>query len=188
MHPLYGAVPDQHVPVRVTRGAMVAHRYTFAPPHCRTSHHRTFIPLSISQWNDLGDPVFDGAGLAGFKSRANASLLAKLLAPFLSPTVFPFCSFILWVGIVGQWFLVLIGCYKSLSPSLALPSFFNNNNCQGTGVLLLDLITKDSKISKLYCIEKSITNNRNTGNKSLYNCTKKIKILFNSSKHENILS
>ena len=42
--------------------------------------------------------------------------------------------------------------------------------------LKIDLITEDPKICKLYCIEKSITNNRNTGNKSLYNCTKKIKI------------
>ena len=61
----------------------------------------TFIPLSVSLWNDLGEPVFDGVGLAGFKSRANAFLLAKMLAPLLSPTVFPFSSFILYVGIVG---------------------------------------------------------------------------------------
>ena len=27
-------------------------------------------------WNDLVDPVFDGVGLAGFKSRSNAFLLA----------------------------------------------------------------------------------------------------------------
>ena len=27
-------------------------------------------------WNDLADPVFDGVGLVGFKSRANAILLA----------------------------------------------------------------------------------------------------------------
>ena len=46
-------------------------------------------------------PVFDGVGLAGFKSRANAFLLAKLLAPFLSPPVFTFSSFILWVSFVG---------------------------------------------------------------------------------------
>ena len=32
--------------------------------------------LSVSLWNDLSDPVFDGVGLAGFKSRANAFLLA----------------------------------------------------------------------------------------------------------------
>ena len=53
--------------------------------------------------------------------------------------------------------------------------------------LKIDLITEDPKIRKLYCIERSTTNNRNMGNKSLYNCTKKKK-LFNPSKHENILS
>ena len=36
----------------------------------------TFVPLSVSLWNDLADSVFDGVGLAGFKSMANAILLA----------------------------------------------------------------------------------------------------------------
>ena len=77
MHPLCGALPVPYVPARVTRGALIAHQYTFAPPSCRTSqYHRTFIPLSVSLWNDLVDPVFDGVGLAGFKSRSNAFLLA----------------------------------------------------------------------------------------------------------------
>ena len=76
-HPLCGSLPVPHVPVRVTRGALIAHRYTYALPRCRTSQHRrTFIPLSISPWNDLVDPVFDGVRLAGFKSRWNAFLLA----------------------------------------------------------------------------------------------------------------
>ena len=80
MHLLYDALPGPYVPVRVTRGALVARRYTYAPPRCRTTQYRgTFIPLSVSL-NDLGDPVFDGVGLAGFKSRANAFLLALLLA------------------------------------------------------------------------------------------------------------
>ena len=77
MYPLNGALPGPYVPVRVTRGALVAHRYTDAPPCCRTSQYsRAFIPFSVSLWNELADPVFDGVGLAGFKSRANASLLA----------------------------------------------------------------------------------------------------------------
>ena len=77
VHPLNGALPGTYVPVRVTRGALVAHRYTYAPPLCRTlQYSRTFIPISVSLWNDLANPVFDGVGLAGFKSRANASLLA----------------------------------------------------------------------------------------------------------------
>ena len=76
-HQFCGALPVPYVPVRVTRGALIAHRYTFAPPRCRTlQYRRTFIPLSVSLWNDLVDPVFDGVGLVGFKSRSNAFLLA----------------------------------------------------------------------------------------------------------------
>ena len=65
------------MPAQVTHDPLVAHRHSFAPPHCRTfQYRRSFVPLSVSLWNDLSDPVFDGVGLAGFKSRANAFLLA----------------------------------------------------------------------------------------------------------------
>ena len=77
MHPLKCYLPGPYVPVRVTRGALVAQRYSYVRPRCRTSQYsRTFIPLSVSLWNDLANPVFDGVGLAGFKSRAIAFLLA----------------------------------------------------------------------------------------------------------------
>ena len=77
MHPLCGVLPVPYVPVRVTLGTLIAHRYTYAPARCRSSQYRrTFIPLAVSLWNDLVDPVFDGVGLAGFKSRANDFLLA----------------------------------------------------------------------------------------------------------------
>ena len=77
MHSLCCALPVPYVPARVTRGTLIAHRYAYAPPRCRTSQYRkSFVPLSISLWNDLADPVFDGVGLAGFKSRANSPLLA----------------------------------------------------------------------------------------------------------------
>ena len=77
VHPFNGALPGPYVPVRVTRCALVAHQYTYAPPRCRTlQYSRTFIPFSVSLWNDLANSVFDGVGLAGFKSRASASLLA----------------------------------------------------------------------------------------------------------------
>ena len=76
MHPLNGALPGPYVPVLVTLGAQVAHLYTCAPPRCRTSQYRMrFVPLSVSLWNDLADSVFDGVGLAGFRSRANVFLL-----------------------------------------------------------------------------------------------------------------
>ena len=45
MQPPNGALPGPYVPVRVTSVALVAHRYTYAPPRCRTSQYRmTFIP------------------------------------------------------------------------------------------------------------------------------------------------
>ena len=54
VHPLNGALPGPYMPARVTRGALVAHRYTYAPPRCRTlQYSRTFIPLSVSLRNDL---------------------------------------------------------------------------------------------------------------------------------------
>ena len=75
---IYGALPEPYVPVRVSRGAVIANG-TIVHLHDRyiTSQcHRTFIFLSVSLWNDFGTPVFDGVGLAGFKSRANAFLMA----------------------------------------------------------------------------------------------------------------
>ena len=52
-------------------------RYTYAPPRCRTSQYRrTFIHLTVYLWNGHGGPIFDGVGLTGFKSRANAFLSA----------------------------------------------------------------------------------------------------------------
>ena len=103
MHPLCDALPEPYGPVRVKRGAVIAHRYTYAPLHRRTSQHRrTFITLAVSFWNDLADPVFHGVGLASFKSRPNPFLLAYALYPYYSLLqFFNFSSFCLLVGIVG---------------------------------------------------------------------------------------
>ena len=61
MHPLCGALPVPYVPVRVTRGALIAHRYTYeAPAAVPRSTAGLLFPLSVSLWNDLVDPVFDG--------------------------------------------------------------------------------------------------------------------------------
>ena len=103
MHPHNDALPGPYVPIRVTRRALVPHRYIYAPPCCRTSQYRrTFVLLSVSLWNDLADPLFGGVGLAGFKSRANAFFWSKLLYPYYSLLLFlTFSSFCLWVGIGG---------------------------------------------------------------------------------------
>ena len=77
VHPLNGALPGPYVPVRVTRvlwshiGTLMR-RLTAEPRNTAG-----LISVTVSLWIDLANPVFDGVGLAGFKSRANASLLAK---------------------------------------------------------------------------------------------------------------
>ena len=43
VHSLNGALPLPYVSVRVTRGAQVAHRYTYAPPCCRTLQYSTLL-------------------------------------------------------------------------------------------------------------------------------------------------
>ena len=90
------------MPAHVTCGGLVAHRHSFAALCCRTSQYRrTFVPLSVSLWNDLDDPVFDGVGQAGFKYRANVFLLAY---PALSPFLLFSLYFLRWVG------CVVLGC------------------------------------------------------------------------------
>ena len=75
MHPLYGAIPVPYVPMRNTRDALVDIGILIRLSAAYKSAQRTFIHLSVSLWNDLADPVFDGVGLVGFMSRANAFLL-----------------------------------------------------------------------------------------------------------------
>ena len=58
MHPLFGALSMPDVPVRVMRGDLVALRYTYASPRCIImQYRRTFIPLLVSLWNHLADPL-----------------------------------------------------------------------------------------------------------------------------------
>ena len=79
----------------------------------RTSqYHRSFVPLSASLWNDLSDPVFEGVWLTGFKSRANALLLAWsafLFCLLLFYLLFPSMGWLCGVGVFG-----LIECSHSL--------------------------------------------------------------------------
>ena len=117
IHRLNDALPGPYVAMRVTRGALIAHRYTYWPPLCRTSQYRSiFVRLSMSPWNALPDPIFDGVGLAGFKSRANALYWTKLIYTYYSLLLFlNFSSFCLLVGIVGLWSSDWLGVYHSLS-------------------------------------------------------------------------
>ena len=67
VHPLNGALPGPYVPVRVTRGALVAHQYTYAPTRCRTSQcHGLLFPFQYPSGTILQMPysmVWDRRGL-----------------------------------------------------------------------------------------------------------------------------
>ena len=138
MNPLYGALLALCVPVRVTRVVVIAHRYTYAPPRCKTSQYRrTCILLSVSLWNNLGDPVFDGVGLACFKNRANAFLYwASCLLPFrlqlISLSLLSVYGLVLW-----GWGLRTNGVLIALSLSLARQPFL---------IIIISLLNFDSVI------------------------------------------
>ena len=81
MHSLSGALPLPYVQARVTRGALVligtrwrllvVGLLSIAEALCPILwNHSLESFFGIILWNDLSDPVFDGVGLAGFKSRA----------------------------------------------------------------------------------------------------------------------
>ena len=110
-HPLCGALPGPYMPVRVTRASVIAHRFTYAPPRCKTSQYRrTFIPLSVSLWNDLivtpcsmvWDWRVSRAGPMPFYWPAARSLFVSCCLPSLFfHSVGRYCG----VGVFG-----LIGC------------------------------------------------------------------------------
>ena len=81
----------------------------------------------MSLWNDLADTVFDGVGLAGFKSMHCLFIGLSYHIPFLSSAIFRFHFFLSIGWYCGADVFGLIGC-TSLSHSLALPTSFNNNN------------------------------------------------------------
>ena len=50
MHPLSGCIAFAvYLPARATRGTLVAHRYSFAPPRCMTSAREALRLLVVSQ-------------------------------------------------------------------------------------------------------------------------------------------
>ena len=129
MHPLNGALSEPYVPVRITRGTLVTHRYTSTAPRCRTSKYsRTFIPLSVSLWNDLANPRIRWYGTGGFQEQGQCFFTGLRCSV---PSII-FCPFsLLFFLSIGCYCVAgvfgLIGCI-SLALSLAPPTFFNNNN------------------------------------------------------------
>ena len=129
MYPLDGTLPGQYVPVRVTRGALVAHRILIRrlaakPPRTAGLLFPSRCPsgtILLTQYS----MVWDYRG-----SRAGRSFFIGL--SWSIPTmVFYYFS----LSLLSVYWLVLWGLglrtdmvYITLSFSLALPASFNNNN------------------------------------------------------------
>ena len=101
-----------------------------------TQNRRTFIFLSISLWNDLGDPVWRirWCGPGGFQRRANTFYICPAARSRFVYFCFPFLLFhsMGWcreAGVFG-----LIRC-SSLCPSLALTTFLFPTNFHNTCAL-----------------------------------------------------
>ena len=73
--------------------------YTWSFDHTLVYLCIYLMTLNESMWNDHVDPVFNGVGLANFKSSANAFYWPCCSLPFcLVFTVFIFSSFFIWIG------------------------------------------------------------------------------------------
>ena len=126
MHPLSVALPLLYVPASVTRGALVAHRHSFAPPRCRTSQYiRTFVLpsrcLFVTILVTLCLMVRDWR-----VSRAEPMLSCwhDLLFLFCLLLFYLFLPSMGWLGGVGVFGLIVF----SLSPGLAQRTPNDNNN------------------------------------------------------------
>ena len=63
--------------------------------------------------NDLGESVFDGVRLTVSRAEPMPFYFPSCSIQFLSPTVFPFSSFMLWVGkwdwdLMTDWVLIAL--------------------------------------------------------------------------------
>ena len=92
-----------YMTVRVTRGALVAHRYIYEPPRCRTSQYNSqgfYFPLRISVERScwlLYSMVLDWRAII---AEPMLSYWTSRSYPFYLLLLFHSSSFFLWVGIV----------------------------------------------------------------------------------------
>ena len=125
VHPLNGALPGPYVPVRVTRGALVAHRYTYAEP-CSTAG--LLFPSRCPSGMILLAP-YSMCGTGGFQEHGQCFFIG-LICSISTIVLYYFSLYLLFLSIgwyCGAGVFGLMGC-TSLSLSLALPAFFNYNN------------------------------------------------------------
>ena len=106
VHPLNGALPGPYVPARVTRGALITHRYTYALPRRRTlQYSRTFISYSVSLCNDLVNTVFDAVHLTDWFQEQGQCFFIGLSCSLPNVVFYSFS-----LSLLSVYRLVLWGC------------------------------------------------------------------------------
>ena len=121
MHPLCGVLPVPYVPVRVTRGTLISHRYTYAPPRCRTSQYPKL--LFSSQY--LSGPIW----LTPYSMVWDWRVSRAGPMPFCFPSCsLLFCLQLFSLSLLFQYRLVVWGLglrTDRVSISLSLPCIAN---------------------------------------------------------------
>ena len=128
MHPLNGALPGPYVPVRVTRGAW---SHIGSLMHRLAAELRSTAGLLFPYQCPSGTillPRIQWCTTGGFQEKSQCFFIGLSCSiPTTASTIFPFLFFLSIGWYCGARVVGLIRCI-SLSLSLALPTFFNNNN------------------------------------------------------------
>ena len=102
MHPLDGALPGPYVPVRITRGTLVSHRYTYPPPRCKILQYRSSFVLLSDLLGRFCRPRIRWCGTGGFQEQCQCffirlSCSIPTIEQLRPSTIFPFLFF-LYIG------------------------------------------------------------------------------------------
>ena len=114
IHPLYGDLLVPYLMEQVTRGAVIAHRCTFAPPRCRTwQYNKSFIPFQylcgtilVTPYSMLWDWWVSRIGSMPFYWPCCSFPFCLLL---FSLSLLSFLGFVLWGwGFRTDWVLITL--------------------------------------------------------------------------------
>ena len=176
MHTVYGALPVPFVPVCVTRGALVVHWYSYAPPRCRTSQYpRTFCTsLSISMERYCWQRV-RWCGTNGFYKQLGLALL--ILLSWAAISHFVFWCFLLKnneqfkINFCNYFSLNVVWNYNNMSPPVKFTypkSYWTDSWAK---VIYHLHINDDCYLEALHCTQSWITGpQREVGHEYFISC------------------
>ena len=138
------------MPVQVTRGALVAHQFIYAPPHCRTlQFRRTFILLSVPSGMILLTLylMVSWCGIGLFQEQGQCFFI------FLSSSIPTIVFYYFSLSLLSIYMLVLWGwglqtdrVYITFSQPCTAYFFYNNNNKVGVSFTSTYLLASERRV------------------------------------------